>query len=103
MINRIENSLGINHNRIMLTKSDIQQIKEVVVEVVEQKLEEKLEQKLEEKLEQKLEQKLKPIKRDLNYLKKTLSVAIRRFDETDVNHEKRILKIEDTLGFPSEN
>ncbi len=94
MRNRIENSLGITHNRIMLTKSDIQQIKEVVVEVVEQKLE--------EKLEEKLEQKLKPIKKDLNYLKKTLSVAIRRFDETDVNHEKRILKIEDTLGFPSE-
>jgi len=79
----------------MLTKSDIQQIKEVVVDVVEQKLE--------EKLEQKFEQKLKPIKRDLSYVKKTLSVAIRRFDETDVNHEKRISKIEDTLRLPTKN
>lgn len=83
----------------MLTKTDLQQIREVVREEVD----ERLEVKLEEKLEEKLDKKLKPIKRDLNYVKRTLSVAIKRFDETDVNHERRIGNIENHLGLPTKN
>jgi len=71
----------------MLTKTDLQQIREVVGEEIDEKL----------------DKKLKPIKRDISYLKKTLSIAIRRFDETDVNHERRIVKIENHLGLPTKN
>jgi hypothetical protein len=46
---------------------------------------------------------LKPVKKDLNYLKKTINIAVRRFDEADVKMDKRVRKIEDHLDLPETN
>jgi len=78
----------------MLTKKDLQEIGKVFDERLEQKLDEKLEQKLEDKLEQ----KLKPIKKDLSYLRKTLDLAIKNYDEREVKLNRRVTRIEDHLN-----
>lgn len=63
----------------------------------------KIGQVVEDKLDVRLKKELKPIKKDLSYIRKTLEVAIGRFDETDVDHEKRIKRIEDALPLPETN
>ncbi len=97
-----------------LTKSDLSQIRGVVSEEVggaekrlEQKLGEKLEQKLEEKLEKKLEQKfeqkLKPIKKDIRYIRKTVDLIAKNYDEGDVKLNRRVRKIEQHLAISKGN
>lgn len=70
----------------MLTKSDLYQIGKVIDESLEQKLEEKL------------EQKLKPIKKDLRYLKHTVDIIAKNYDEEDALLKKRVGKIEQHLS-----
>ncbi len=67
----------------MLTNDDLKKIGQVV----------------EEKIDGRLKKELRSIKNDINYIRKTLSVSIARFDETDVSHEKRLKKIEDHLDY----
>jgi hypothetical protein len=90
----------------MLTKNDLKQIANVVDERLEIKLEEKLESKLEEKLESKLEEKLesklKPIKKDLRYIKKTIDIIVKNYDEADVKLDRRVRGIESHLGLTSQ-
>lgn len=74
----------------MLTKKDLLEIGKVV--------DERLEQKLEDKLEQKLDQKLEPIKKDLSYLRKTINLVIKDYDEREVKLSRRVTKIEDHLN-----
>lgn len=73
----------------MLTKSDLSQIRGVVHEEVDVVVEEKL------------ENKLKPIKKDLRYLKKTVDLIVKNYDEADVKLERRVRKIEDHIGLTS--
>lgn len=61
----------------MLTKSDLQQIGNVV--------------------DEKLDIKLKPIKKDLRYLKKTMDVLVDRTDKEDVSLGKRVTRIGEHL------
>lgn len=112
----------------MLTKRDLELIGQVVDERLEIKLEEKLDQKLEEKLDQKLEEKLNakfhsfelrlddkleskfeeklsPIKKDIynikkkmNRINKTLNLVVRKYDEGDVQLDRRVTRIENHLG-----
>jgi len=65
----------------MLTKSDVQQIGRVI----------------DERLEVKLEQKLKPIKKELLYIKKTVDLIAKNYDEADVKLDRRVRKIEQHL------
>lgn len=76
----------------MLTKKDLQSIGELI------------DTKLDEKLESKLEQKLKPIRKSLKRLdsiEKKLDTTIRFFDNTAINHEKRIKRVEKHLNLPA--
>ncbi|OGH20144.1 MAG: hypothetical protein A3D74_02470 [Candidatus Levybacteria bacterium RIFCSPHIGHO2_02_FULL_37_13] len=73
----------------MLTKSDLNQIRGVVHEEVDVIMEEKL------------EKKLKPIKKDLRYLKKTVDLTVKNYDEGDVRLERRVKKIEAHIGLTS--
>ncbi len=97
-----------------LTKSDLKQIKEVVGNVVDERLEVKLEEKFDQfeiklehkfdqKLETKLEKKLKPIKKDLNYIRKTVDILVKDYDERDVKLSKRVDRIGLHLSLPKEN
>lgn len=63
----------------MLDKNDLKQIGNVI----------------DERLEVKLEQKLKPIKKDLAYIKKTVSVLVNRTDREETQLKKRVKRIED--------
>lgn len=58
----------------MLTKSEIDQIGEVV------------------------EKTLKPIKKDLKYLRKTVDLVVKNYDEGDARLERRLTKIEQHLS-----
>lgn len=73
----------------MLTKTDLNQIRGVVHEEVDVVVEEKL------------ESKLKPIKKDLRYLKKTVDIIVRNYDEADVKLQRRVKKIETPIGLTS--
>lgn len=75
----------------MLTKSDLNQIRGVVHEEVEIVVDERL------------DKKLKPIKKDLKYLKKTVDIIVKNYDEADVKLERRVRKIEQHLMLPNEN
>lgn len=100
-----------------LTQRDLQQIGELLDEKLEIKLEEKLEskleekldrmldekleKKLEEKLEQKFTEKLEPVYKILNKhekhlkaLKNNQELMIDIFDKQQINHDKRIDRIE---------
>lgn len=86
----------------MLTKNDLVQIKTVVSDVVGDTVEKVVERVLENKLQKKLE----PIKKDikiinkrLNKIQKDLTITINYFDKNSIDHEKRIMKIENHLGF----
>ena len=63
----------------MLTKNDLSQIRVVVHEEVDVVV----------------EKKIKPIKKDLGYLRKTLDLTVKNFDEGDIKLEKRVRKIEE--------
>lgn len=72
----------------MLTKTDLNQIGQVI--------------------DEKLDFKLKPIKKDLKYLKKkvdrinkTVSLTVKNYDEGDVKLERRVRKIEAHVGLTS--
>ena len=65
----------------MLTKNDLNQIGQVI--------------------DEKLDNKLKPIKKDLRYLRKTVDLVVKNYDEGDVRLERKVKKIEDHLGLPS--
>ena len=49
-------------------------------------------------MEEKLEKKLKPIKKDLRYLKKTVDIIAKNYDEEDVRLDRRVRKIEAHIG-----
>ncbi len=103
----------------MLTKQDLEQIKDVVGDIVEEKVNASIDSRVgdivEEKVnasidtrvgsivDQRLDKKLMPIKKDLKYLKKTLDMAIRVFDENDVKLDRRVKFIEDHLGIQHKN
>jgi len=80
----------------MLTKTDLNQIREVVHEEVDTIVDEKLDKRLE------------PIRKDLKYLKKkvnridkTVNLIVRNYDEADVKLERRVRKIENHIGLTS--
>lgn len=56
-----------------------------------------------EDVETRITKRLKPVNRTLDYIKKTLDVAISRFDESDVKLEKRVKRIEDNITLPETN
>jgi len=65
----------------MLTKSDLQQIGNLI----------------DKSLDKKLDIKLKPIRKDLGYLRKTVDILIDRTDREDMSLKKRVVKIEEHL------
>ena len=67
----------------MLTKSDLEQIGNVV----------------DEKLEV-VKKDLKYLKKKVNRIDKTVSIVVRKYDEGDVRLEKRVRRIEDHLDLP---
>lgn len=71
----------------MLTKSDLNQIRGVVREEVDIVV----------------DNKLKPIKKDLKYLKKTVNIIAKNYDEGDVRLERKVRRIEQHLHLPNEN
>ena len=98
----------------MLTKSDLSQIRKVVreeTEVESNSLKSELtsevklmRMRLESRLET-IENKLKDsdiklgnVEKDLKYVKKTIEVMIKRFDEDDAALRKRVEKIEEHLN-----
>lgn len=62
----------------MLTKSDLNQIGNVI--------------------EEKLEKKLKPIKKELIYIRKTVNIIAKNYDEADVVLARRVKIIEQQLN-----
>lgn len=66
----------------MPTKSDLQQIGNL----------------MDEKLDETLDKKLKPIKKDLSYLKKTIDVLVKRTEEANVKLERRVKRIQNQLA-----
>lgn len=83
----------------MLTKTDLNQIGSVI----DQKLEpiKKELGQVGQVIDEKLEKQLKPIKKDLRYLKKTVDLIVRDYDEADVKLQRRVSKIEVHLGLAS--
>lgn len=65
----------------MLTKTDLSQIGNVI--------------------DEKLDSKLKPIKKNLRYLKKTVDLIVKNYDEGDVKLDRRVRKIEEHIGLTS--
>lgn len=86
----------------MLTKNDLTKIKSVVHDEIDTIVEEKLKpiKRDIEGIDVVVENKLKPIKRDLRYLRKTVSIIARNYDEGDVKLERRVRKIEKHLALP---
>ncbi len=80
----------------MLTRTDLNQIKGVVRDVVDERLDSKVKPMVGEILDQ----RLKPIKKDLSYIKKTVSLIAKNYDEADVRLEKRVRRIEQHLALP---
>ncbi|HVF69929.1 MAG TPA: hypothetical protein VNA13_05185 [Xanthomonadales bacterium] len=72
----------------MLTKNDIQQIREVVREEVK------------DEVSQQLKDQLKPLSRKLNRVQKDLSYVIGDYDERIVLAHKRIDRVEKHVGSP---
>ncbi|MDO8609861.1 MAG: hypothetical protein Q7R95_04890 [bacterium] len=85
----------------MLTKSDLKAIENLFDRKFDEKFDEKFDKKFDEKFDEKFESKivkeLKPMKRDINKIKKDLEATIRFFDSDIVNHDKRIVRIEQHL------
>lgn len=74
----------------MLTKLDLKQIGNVVDERLEQRL-------------GPVEKGLKTLKKDLRYIKKTVSVLVDRSDREETLLKKRVTRIEQHLALPEEN
>jgi len=72
----------------MLTKNDLQAIREIVDE------------RLDAKLEEKLDKKLRPIKRNITKIKKNTETLIDHFDKRDIQLQKRVKRIEAHLNLP---
>lgn len=72
---------------MVLTQSDLQKIGEVI----------------DEKLEEKFDKKLKPITKELKYIRKTVDIIVKDYDERDVKLSKRVDRIELHLALPKEN
>jgi hypothetical protein len=66
----------------MMTKSDLQQIGNVI----------------DERLDIKLEQNLKPVKKELRYIKKIVDIIAKNYDEGDVKLDRRVKQIEQHLA-----
>ncbi|OGH44442.1 MAG: hypothetical protein A3J14_03250 [Candidatus Levybacteria bacterium RIFCSPLOWO2_02_FULL_37_18] len=94
---------------VMLTKTDLKQIEGIVQGVVRNETRQIIQQELEpirKETRQIIQQELEPIrkdtktlKRDMRYVKKTIDIMVRMFNEDDVKLRKRVEKIEDHLGF----
>ncbi|MBI4096377.1 MAG: hypothetical protein HY425_01535 [Candidatus Levybacteria bacterium] len=97
----------------MLTKTDLNQIRGVVHEEVDIIVEEKLESKLKpireelslagQVIDEKLDSKLKPIRKDLRYLRTTVDIIVKNYDEADVKLHRRVRRIEHHLALPEDN
>jgi hypothetical protein len=98
----LENNYNLLNNRnLMLTKTDLNQIGQVI----------------DERLDSKLKQELEPIKKDLTDLKKdakylkkkvnrideTVNLIVKNYDEADVKLQRRVRRIEHHLALPEEN
>lgn len=70
----------------MLTKNDLQQIRDVVREEVKDEV----------------KQQLKPVKKDLHSVKKDLSYVIGEYDERIVHAHRKIDKVEKHLGISTD-
>ena len=73
-----------------LTKSDLDQIRGVVHEEVETVVDERL------------DEKLKPITKELRYIRKTVEIIAKNYDEGDVKLDRRVRKIEQHLTLSEE-
>ena len=78
----------------MLTKTDLKQIEGIVQGVVRNETRQIIQQELEP-----IRKDTKTLKRDMRYVKKTIDIMVRMFNEDDVKLRKRVEKIEDHLGF----
>ena len=78
----------------MLTKTDLKQIEGIVQGVVRNETRQIIQQELEP-----IRKDTKTLKKDMRYVKKTIDIMVRMFNEDDVKLRKRVEKIEDHLGF----
>jgi len=87
-----------------LTKSDLQQIGNVVDERLGKRLTpvEKRLGNIEERLNP-VEKGIKALRKDVRYLKKTVDIIAGNYDEGDVLLARRVKKIEEHLSLPSGN
>jgi len=69
----------------MLTKNDLNEIRSIV----------------NDEIETVVAKHLKPVKKDLRWLKKTVDIVARNYDEEDVKLGRRVTKIEKHLGLSS--
>jgi len=79
---------------VMLTKTDLKQIEGIVQGVVRNETRQIIQQELEP-----IRKDTKTLKKDMRYVKKTIDIMVRMFNEDDVKLRKRVEKIEDHLGF----
>lgn len=91
----------------MLTKKDLASIKEVVKSEVKESFKGEFKKAFKEEFgvafKQEFNLAMKPIKRDINYIMKTLKVATAMFDEDLDQVKKRVDRVEDTLNLPPIN
>lgn len=76
----------------MLTKSDLNQIGEVIDSRLDRKLDSALSP---------IKKDLKSLKKDVKYLKKSVDLIVKNYDEGDVKLDKRLKKVEHHLNIPS--
>ena len=79
---------------VMLTKTDLKQIEGIVQGVVRNETRQIIQQELEP-----IRKDTKTLKKDMRYVKKTIDIMVRMFNEDNVKLRKRVEKIEDHLGF----
>ena len=100
----------------MLTSDDLSKIKSVIHDEIESVVEDKLApikkdlQRIDAQFEPikkdlqaqdaRVDSKFKSIKKDLSYLRKTVSIIARNYDEEDVKLHRRVSKIEKLLALP---
>ncbi len=82
----------------MLTKTDLSQIQKIV-QVETKKI---VQEEVGIIVDERLDKKLKPIKKDLRYLKKTVNLIAKNYDEGDMRLERRVKRIEQHLHLPAE-
>lgn len=100
----------------MLTKNDLQAIKQVVKNEVDESIEKKVEPLLQKELSpikndvedikddiKTIKKEIKPIKsmhRDIRKINKNVNAMLAMLNRDDMRLQKRVKKIEDHLGFP---